>query len=89
MKLIKVVYDEKEPVLDMMKSETIFYQYGYYKGDWETAFREADKIIEEDFQTGYQEHTYMEVQGMIGFYENGKSIVRGSMQCPYLCAYCS
>jgi len=83
LKQIKVDYHEKQPVLDMMKSDTIFYQYGYTKGDWESAFRDADKIIEEDFQTGYQEHVYMEVQGMIGSYENGKAIIRGTMQCPY------
>ncbi|HRY19985.1 MAG TPA: xanthine dehydrogenase family protein molybdopterin-binding subunit [Flexilinea sp.] len=80
---IIVDYEEAEPVLDMMKSETVFYHYGYTKGNPEKAFREADKIIDETFHTGYQEHVYMEVQGMIGFYENGKSIVRGSMQCPY------
>ena len=65
--------DELEPVLDMMKADTVFYQYGYTKGDWEAAFKNADRIFEEDLQTGYQEHVYLEVQGMIGFYENGKS----------------
>ncbi|MHC1772438.1 MAG: xanthine dehydrogenase family protein molybdopterin-binding subunit [Flexilinea sp.] len=83
MKQINVVYDELEPVLDMMKADTVFYQYGYTKGDWEAAFKNADRIFEEDLQTGYQEHVYLEVQGMIGFYENGKSTVRGSLQCPY------
>ncbi|MHC1770978.1 MAG: xanthine dehydrogenase family protein molybdopterin-binding subunit [Flexilinea sp.] len=83
MKQIVIVYDELEPVIDMMKSDKIFYQYEYAKGDWETAFKDADRIIEEDFKTGYHEQAYLETQGMIGFYENGKSTVRGSMQCPY------
>lgn len=80
---IVVVYDEKEPVVDMMKSDQILYQYGYTKGDPDKAFQEADQILDEVFQTGYQEHIYMETQGMLGFYEDGKSIVHGSMQCPY------
>ncbi len=81
---IIVIYEERTPLLDALKSETSFYHYAYSKGDCETAFSDADFVLDETFHTGYQEHVSMEVNGMIGFYdEHGKTTVAGSLQCPY------
>ncbi len=57
--------------------------YAYKKGDPESAFASAASVVGETFETGYQEQAYIEPQGAIGFYEDGKSTVYGSMQCPY------
>ncbi len=57
--------------------------YQYAKGDIDAAFAAAASVVEESFETGYQEQAYIEPQGAIGFFENGKSTVYGSMQCPY------
>lgn len=80
---IKIEYEELEPVLDVEKSDTVFFEYNYGKGDTEKAFAEADHVFEETFKTGYQEQIYLEVQCMQGEYADGKITVRGSMQCPY------
>lgn len=81
---IKVNYEELEPVLDIRKSETVFFNYEYEKGDLSKAFAEADKIYEEEFKTGYQEQAYMEPQGMMAApEENGRMFVHGSIQCIY------
>lgn len=81
---IIVVYEEQTPLIDFHESENIFYHYAYTKDDWEKAFAEADQILDETFETGYQEHIYMEVQSMIGMKDpNGKITVAGSLQCPY------
>ncbi len=54
------------------------------KGDVETAFSQADVIIEGEYETGYQEHAYIETQGAIAVPEEGGGIVvYGSMQCPF------
>lgn len=77
-------YEELEPVLDLRTAEEAFFDYEYGKGDVEKAFAEADKIYEEEFETGYQDQTYLETQAMIGEVgEDGKVYVHGSMQCPY------
>ena len=55
----------------------------YTKGNPDQVFEGAAEIIEETFETGYQEQAYIEPQSAIGIYENGKSIVYASMQCPY------
>lgn len=43
----------------------------------------AHKIVEEEYDTGYQEHVYLEPQGMIAIYKDDEIVVQGSMQCLY------
>lgn len=80
---IVVIYEEQIPVLDMRKSETVFFNYNYAKGDIDKALAEADRVLIETFQTGYQEQAYLETQGIIAYPHDGRMTVRGSMQCPY------
>ncbi len=91
---VEIEYEDIPPIYTIEESEenkkppifgenNLFADYIYEKGNPEDAFRDADKIIEEEFRTGLQEHIYLEPQGMIAKYENGKVTVWGSMQCPY------
>ena len=81
---IKVSYEELEPMLDLRRADTVFFNYEYEKGDLSKAFAEADKVYEEEFSTGYQDQTYLEPQGMMAEpEENGHMYVHGSMQCAY------
>ncbi|AJG98741.1 aldehyde oxidase [Clostridium beijerinckii] len=80
---IIVAYEEEVPILDMRKSDTVFFHYNYAKGDIDKTLEEADRVFIETFQTGYQEQAYLETQGMIAYPHDGRMTVRGSMQCPY------
>ncbi len=80
---IVVVYEELVPVLDVRKSDTVFFNYNYAKGDIARAMEEADRVFTETFQTGYQEQAYLETQGIIAYPHDGRMTVRGSLQCPY------
>lgn len=81
---IKVEYEELEPVLDLRKATQAFFDYEFGHGDVAKAFAEADKIYEEEFETGYQDQTYLETQAMIAEPEkDGKMYIHGSMQCAY------
>ena len=54
------------------------------KGDVDQGFAEADVMVEREYQTGYQEHAYIETQGAIAVPEdNGGFAIYGSMQCPF------
>ena len=54
------------------------------KGDVEEAFASADIIVEAEYETGYQEHAYIEPQGAIAVPEDAGSVaIYGSMQCPF------
>jgi CO/xanthine dehydrogenase Mo-binding subunit len=43
----------------------------------------AHQIIEEEYETGYQEHVYLEPQGMLAIFKDDEIVVQGSMQCLY------
>lgn len=81
---IEVVYEELEPVLDIRKADTVFFDYEFGKGDLDKAFAEADKVYTEEFNTGYQDQTYLEPQGIMAEpEENGGMFVHGSLQCAF------
>ena len=55
-----------------------------HKGDVERGFTEADVVVEGTYRTGYQEHAYLETQGVIAApEENGAFVIYGSLQCPF------
>ncbi len=80
---IEVVYEPLPAVLDVRNSETAFFDYKFGKGDPDGAFANADKVYQEEFETGYQEQAYLETQGMIATFVDGILSIHGSMQCPY------
>jgi CO/xanthine dehydrogenase Mo-binding subunit len=53
------------------------------KGDVEGALADAPIVIEGVYETGEQEHVYLENQGMIASLEGDVLVIRGSMQCPF------
>ncbi|MBN1622798.1 MAG: xanthine dehydrogenase family protein [Clostridia bacterium] len=77
---IKVEYEPLVPEFGYVNSVI---HYDYEKGDGEKYFKDGSRIITGEYKTGYQEHIYLEPQGIIGIFEDGKSTVIGSMQCPY------
>lgn len=59
--------------------------YEVNKGDIEAGFAQAAHIIEGVYRTGYQEHAYIETQGMIAVPDEDRQGVtlHGSFQCLY------
>lgn len=82
-KAVTIEYQELPAVCSIDESSYSCVEYHYTHGPLEEAFAKADRIIENTFYTGYQEQAYIEPQGAIGFYDNGKYTVLGSIQCPY------
>ncbi len=90
---IEVEYEDLEPVFTMEEAEKsglIIYgtdnrivSYELLKGDPEGAFLSADETFEAEYETGLQEHAYIEPQGLVAVFENNRITVYGSMQCPY------
>ncbi len=57
---------------------------GYSKGgDIDEAMAACDKIIEATYTTAAQEQMYIEPQGLVAQWKEGRVYIRGSMQCPY------
>lgn len=80
---VQVEYEELLPVLSIDQATEAAAAYHYVKGNPKLAFEEAAEVMEETFETGYQEQAYIEPQGVIGVYANDKVTIYGSLQCPY------
>ena len=74
---IEVEYIPYEPVFDVEEAikktarkvrpghkDNVAVHYPLRKGDVEKGFKESDQIIERTFQTGYQEHAYIEPESI-------------------------
>lgn len=76
-----VKYKEETPIFDYSES---YIHKAFKKGDIAKARKEAVRVIEEDYATGYQEQAYLEPQGILVYEdEEGKVTLTGSMQCPW------
>ena len=92
-KKVKFEVEELPPVLtidEALKNEIIVngerndaFHKKIRRGDVEKAFKESDLIVEMDFETGYQEHAYLETQGVLAIWDGTYMTIYGSMQCPY------
>ncbi len=90
---IEVIFEPAPPWLDFINDppaemiqhgkDNVFKRIEISKGDVETALAGAPIVVEGEYQTGAQEHVYLETQGMIAHKEGGVMVVRGSMQCPF------
>lgn len=91
---IKVVYEEMDPILSMEQAidnanvpifgeNNIYAQYSFSKGNLDEVVKSDARVYEGEYSTGYQEHIYLETQGVVANYVDGKIKIWGSMQCPY------
>lgn len=82
---VEVDYEPLPAMLDLSEAETLppLYEIAMNSGDVEAGFARADRVIEGEWRTGYQEHIYIECQGMIAWFEDEAVTAVGSMQCPY------
>ncbi|MDD5089728.1 MAG: molybdopterin-dependent oxidoreductase, partial [Candidatus Wallbacteria bacterium] len=92
---VKVKYAPLEAVLSIERAlepssprlygnDNIFKSYRIIKGNTDQAFPGAFGICENTYRTPYQEHAYLETQGMLAVPDaDGSMTVYGSMQCPF------
>jgi CO/xanthine dehydrogenase Mo-binding subunit len=91
---VRVTYEEWPAVFSVEESErrdpiiwgedNVFKSFLMEKGDVDSVWSQADRIIEGEYTTGAQEHLYIENNGAIAVYsvEDGLT-VWGSLQCPF------
>ena len=90
---VQIDVESESPVLDFrLPPRPDQIQYGddnvlkrlrIEKGRVERALERAPHVVEAVYETGAQEHVYLETQGMIAWEEDGVITITGSMQCPY------
>ena len=92
-KQVEVVVEPAEPYFDFRVApdpqqvqrgdDNLLKRLEINKGDVEAALAAAAHVIEGVYETGAQEHVYLETQGMAAWVEDGVVTIKGSMQCPY------
>src|SRR5437773_9233519 len=80
---VEITYEAAEPLFDPAKSATAFKQILIEKGNLDRGFARADVIVEGTYETGAQEHIYIETNGVIAVPEDGGLALYGSLQCPF------
>lgn len=73
-----------ENAAKIYKDDNCFSRYVVKKGDAATAMKSAKHVFEREYETPYQEHAYLETNGVIavpGFEDS--MAVYGTMQCPF------
>lgn len=90
---VKVEVDPEPAVLDyrvpptrekiQRGTDNVIKELWIRKGDALAELDRAGRIIEGEYETGAQEHVYIENQAMAAWIEGETVVVRGSMQCPY------
>lgn len=83
MEQISVEYEDLPTCFDVTESDTILHDCRFVKGDPDKVFNEAHEVFEEVLTTGFQEHAYLEPQGIVAEYRDGYMTVCGAMQCPF------
>ncbi|MDP4105482.1 MAG: xanthine dehydrogenase family protein molybdopterin-binding subunit [Bacillota bacterium] len=81
----QAIYTLEEAIKQISSSEVIManYEFGESLENISAIEQGAHQIIEEEYSTGYQEHVYLEPQGMLAVYKDDEIVVQGSMQCLY------
>lgn len=94
-KLVELDITPKKPILSIKEAldpnapkiygeNNIFTSYTISKGNVDEAFKAAYKVYQQEYETPYQEHAYLETNGMLAVWGNSDQItVYGSMQCPF------
>lgn len=77
---VQIEYVEREPVFEWTNSVI---HYHFDKGEGDKVFHQAKRVISYDYETGYQEQAYIETQGFLGYLDDKKVTLIGSIQCPY------
>lgn len=78
-----IIARDERPVIVFGKDNVMAY-HKVRKGNWEDLLAGADVVVEGEYVTPYQDHAYLETNGVIACPEpDGSIIIYGSMQCPF------
>ena len=91
--LVEVAYEDLSPVLDARaamspesplvheeRESNVLEHVRIRHGDCEKAFAECDVVLEGEFETGWQEHAYLQPDAGIAYYEGEKLVVETAGQ---------
>ena len=66
-----------------VNDNNLFCDFTINKGDIAKAFDEAHLVVEDEINTGWQEHVHLETNGAVALPEGDKFVIYASAQCPF------
>jgi CO/xanthine dehydrogenase Mo-binding subunit len=63
--------------------DNLFCDFTINKGDIDSVLAQADRIIEDEINTGWQEHVHLETNAAVVEQEGDKFVINVSCQCPF------
>jgi CO/xanthine dehydrogenase Mo-binding subunit len=92
---IEIDYEEIEPAITIeeglackggpiVKDDNILCELTTKTGEpIDSVFAKADRVFEETYRTGFQEHVHLETNGAVCRKEDGRFVIYASAQCPF------
>ncbi len=65
------------------RADNVQKRYRIVKGDGDQAVSRCEVVVTGTYRTPLQEQLYLEPQGVLAWWEDGKARLTGSLQCPY------
>src|SRR5450759_706899 len=65
------------------RADNVQKRYRIVKGDGAQAVSRCEVVVTGTYRTPLQEQLYLEPQGVLAWWEDGKARLTGSLQCPY------
>jgi CO/xanthine dehydrogenase Mo-binding subunit len=92
-RLVRVIYEDLTPVVDARealesgaplvheeRADNLLAHVRIRRGDCDAAFAQCDVVLEGEFETGWQEHAYLQPDAGIAFYEGERLVVETAGQ---------
>ena len=90
---VKVEYQDLPPVTGLDGSlackvepvfgkDNVFIRKGFERGKVDKALEQAETVFSREYETGYQEHLYLETQRMVAHWQGGEMLIYGPSQGP-------
>ncbi|MGD8395720.1 MAG: xanthine dehydrogenase family protein molybdopterin-binding subunit [Candidatus Eiseniibacteriota bacterium] len=81
---VESIEEALRPAAIIWGDDNVIAEYRIEDGDVEAGLGTADHVVDGTYRTGYQEHLYLEPNGMIARPRAGGGVeILGSLQCPY------
>jgi CO/xanthine dehydrogenase Mo-binding subunit len=91
---ISISYEEQVPAITIEEGlsckggpfvgeHNLFCDFTIRRGDIDEVLANAHRVIEDEINTGWQEHVHLETNAALAMPEGGKYVVYASAQCPF------
>ncbi|WP_422481407.1 xanthine dehydrogenase family protein molybdopterin-binding subunit [Pleomorphochaeta sp. DL1XJH-081] len=91
---VEITYDEGEAAVTIEEGlackggafvgdNNLFCDFTIHKGEIDLVWEQADRVVEDEIVTGWQEHVHLETNAALAMPDGDKFVIYASAQCPF------